>query len=91
MLCVLCAESTEFDRHCSILHTQRHCDHALHYHVFGSLLPCILVAGFSTRVQYVASVMSMGLLTGKTLVEYFWYILCALLLVVSFAITDGGE
>ena len=30
-------------------------------------LPCILVAGFSTGVQYVASVMSMGLLTGKTL------------------------
>ena len=40
---------------------------APHYHVFGSLLPCMLVASFSTGVQHVISVMSMGFLTGKTL------------------------
>ena len=37
------------------------------YHVFGSLLPRMLVASFSTEVQHVISVMSMGFLTGKTL------------------------
>ena len=37
----------------------------------------MLVAGFSTRVQYVASVISMGLLTGKTLSGVLMaYIVC---------------
>ena len=35
--------------------------------VFHSLLPCTFVAGFSTGVHHVISVMSMGFLTGKTL------------------------
>ena len=64
---------------------------APHYHVFGSVLPCMLVAIFSTGVQHVISIISTGILIGKTLVEYFWYILYALLLEVSFAITDGVE
>ena len=45
--------------------------------VFGSLLPCIFVASFINRVQHEASVISIGLLTGKTLSEVFVaYIVC---------------